>query len=90
MSELEVLVRTCPGKCANLIVDENRITISIPTSHHNNLTEIHKGFGSWKVDFSRTNPGFGKPYLLKLVNKEKVNQTLSKNNIYTKNNNNYN
>lgn len=56
----------------NLKVSGCEITVYIPASDHTENVQLHKNIGSWSVDLLHNNPGFGKPYLLKLTNQEKV------------------
>ena len=60
----------------NLIVSndksECRITVDIPSSVHAYSVNQHKDVGSWSVELLHNCPGFGKPYLLKIRNSEKV------------------
>ena len=76
MGRLVVLIRP-EASDVNLIVSndksECRITVDIPSSVHAYSVNQHKDVGSWSVELLHNCPGFGKPYLLKIRNSEKVN-----------------
>ncbi|CAB4033201.1 Hypothetical predicted protein, partial [Paramuricea clavata] len=70
MEKFMVFVRS-EASTVNLKVSGCEITVCIPASDHTRNVQLHRNVGSWSVDLSRNNPGFGKPYLLKLTNQEK-------------------
>ena len=51
---------------------ECRIIVDIPSSVHAYSVNQHKDVGSWNVKLLHNCPGFGKPYILKIRNSEKV------------------
>jgi hypothetical protein len=71
MEKFVVFVRS-EESTVNLKVSGCEITVYIPASDHTENVQLHKNIGSWSVDLLHNNPGFGKPYLLKLTNQEKV------------------
>ena len=71
MEKFVVFVRSA-ASTANLKVTECEISVFIPASDHTLNVQIHKTYGLWSIDLSHNNPGFGKPYLLKLTNQVKV------------------
>lgn len=68
------VIEILPGESSvNLEVSGSHITVSIPVgSHHAQNVQLQRNVGSWSVDLSHNNPGFGKPYLLKLTNQKEV------------------
>lgn len=71
-----VLVRS-GASSVNLMVNATEvstceITVCIPDSDHAQSVQLYKNVGSWNVKLLHNNPGFGKPYLLKLTNQEEV------------------
>ncbi|XP_028405455.1 uncharacterized protein LOC114528078 [Dendronephthya gigantea] len=71
------VVQILPGESSvNLEVSESNITVIIPVgSDHAHNVRLQRNVGTWSVDLLHNNPGFGKPYLLKLIN-QKENDTI--------------
>ena len=75
MDELEIIVKTCADSTSVAKLnfkDRRHIIVYIPNSNHKSSFRIEEQLNGWKIELRHERSGYGKPYLLNLINEEKV------------------